>query len=142
MRSTPHRSIQTSYPDAGPGCRTAHFGSGGAAPTLRFPTHAELGTVRRKPEDPPTVWACSLSPVGGRVTSPPPVRTTTCAIHASGSPEQIGRMASVRWLNPRLCQLRLRQLEPRFRRHRRPISVSLGFLTAALQRPMPYSAYS
>src|SRR6266568_5791293 len=32
----------------------------------------------------------SAGPVGGRVTSPPPGRNPTCAIYASGSPEQVG----------------------------------------------------
>ena len=32
-------------------------------------------------------------------------------------------------------------MEPRFRRHRRPISVSPGFLAPTLQRPMPYFTY-
>ncbi len=58
----------------------------------RFPTYSELGTLSPKPEDPPTSWARLLSPVGGRVTSPPPGQNPTCAIYASGSPEQIGRI--------------------------------------------------
>src|SRR6266851_2921937 len=45
------------YPDAGPGRCRAPDGSGGASPILRFRTHAELGTLSPKPEDPLTSWA-------------------------------------------------------------------------------------
>src|SRR5262249_50455748 len=77
------------------------------------------------------------SPVGTGVTSPPPGQNPTCAIHASGSPEQIGRTATLRWLDPRLCQSRRWKLEPRFCRQRCPIRAPLRLLTPTLQRPSP-----
>src|SRR5712692_5444467 len=38
----------------------------------------------------------TVGPVGGKVTLPPPGQNPTCTINASGSPEQIGRVAH--WL--------------------------------------------
>src|SRR5207245_10129475 len=45
--------------------------------------------------DEPTNHLDVPSPVGGRVTSPPPGQNPTCATHASGSPEQIGPIAEL-----------------------------------------------
>src|ERR1043166_2962912 len=61
MRSAPDPSVQTSYPDAGPGCRKAHFGSGEAAPKHRIATHTELDTLLTKPEVLSTSWAVRYS---------------------------------------------------------------------------------
>ncbi len=48
-------------------------------------------------------------PVGTGVTSPPPGQNPTCAINASGSPEQIGRRRIDSWsLHPCVYQPRSR----------------------------------
>jgi predicted transposase YbfD/YdcC len=75
-------------------------------------------------------------PVGTGVASPPPGQNPTCAINASGSPEQIG-LEFVRRSHPCLRQSWSWNVEPELAIQRLPVMSPLAPLAATPQGPPP-----